>query len=462
MGWPLALGLFIALYIAGILWYRFRPLPPGIDVVPASFPVRSENIQFVQDSTWHEHGHRHSHLETLETVLDIIHEARSFIVMDIFLFNRYREEDSHVDSTRRVVWALERTACPRIFITDPANSMYGTTKCPPLDWLRVAGVVVCETDVDALPDNNLFYAPLWRLILRWFGVGKSGRIQNPFGRPTTIRALLKAANGRGNHRKVICADPGGEWTTFVTSSNLENSGALFCNAGLLVRDQNLAREMVRTELAVARMSGCSVEALLPDRLPETSADATVTPLTGKHIRKWILKDISLAGAGDRITVCMLFLSDRASLEALREAAERGVEVTLILDPNTNSFWKEKSGIPNLVVANEIRGKEPRIAIRLYRGKNEEFHDKMVVIEREGSIIIHAGSANLTRRGLLGTNLEANLRVEAPAKSAVAVEVRKHLDLLGQEYYSREFTVVRLPLWASLLYRLQEHTGCSLF
>ncbi len=47
----------------------------------------------------------------------------------------------------------------------------------------------------------------------------------------------------------------------------------------------------------------------------------------------------------KIHLAMFYIADREVVEALTDAAKRGVKIEMILDPNQNAFGSEKSGCP---------------------------------------------------------------------------------------------------------------------
>lgn len=133
-------------------------------------------------------------------------------------------------------------------------------------------------------------------------------------------------------------------------------------------------------------------------------------------------------------VFVLFLSERDIIAALVETARRGAAVTVILDQNRVSFGKPKSGFPNQFVAAELARKS-HIMIRWANTQEEEFHSKFILVQKRHHCIFHVGSANLTRRSLSNTNLEANVRVEAPTEARVCQDALQYACRLAREPFS---------------------------
>lgn len=412
-------------------WYRFRPQPPGVNGRPASYRIPAENLSFFHNTSWYEGDQRRSQLQIHDEMAAMIRAARRLVLMDVFLFNlHHAERERFIPLTRNIAAAFDGKHHPSYFITDPLNTFYGTSPCPPLDWLRECGVKVCVTDVRKLRDNNLVYSPLWRAGLQWFGTQGPGSIANPLepGHKTTVRALLEALNLKGNHRKVVIADEGETWNTLIGSANLEDSGCHYCDVALKIKSQAIARHFLEAEKAVAAMSGLAI----PEDIPPAreNGDCLLTPLMGSRIKAAALRDIESAGPGDELSVLMLFLAERELIEALVAAARRGVKVRLFLDANRISFGSRKGGFPNQFFAAEMQ-RRADIEIRWGNLRLEEFHSKMLFILKRDRCVFHIGSANFTRRGLSSTVLEANVRIEAPREAPVAAHIRGYLDWLGE-------------------------------
>ncbi|WP_193222234.1 phospholipase D-like domain-containing protein [Alkalilimnicola sp. S0819] len=455
----------VAAYAGLSAWYRFRPNPPGINGWDASYPVPAEQVRLWHDDTWYEQGRRHSHRQIAARIRALVREAREFVLMDVFLFNlHHTERGKFIPITRLMAETLAAQPCPRYFITDPLNTSYGTARCDPLEWLRAAGVRICLTDLRRLRDNNLLYAPLWRLGLQWFGTAGRGWIPNPLeeGRTTTLRAVLAAANTRGNHRKVIVADDGaGEYRTLVSSANLEDASCYFLNAALEVRSRPVAYHFFEAERALAAMSGCTIPAHIPGPGPEPAGDALVTPLLGAQILRAMLADIASASRGERLYLFTLFLAERRVMRAVRAAAARGVRVCVILDMNKYSFGEPKNGVPNQLTGAELLH-GGGVRVRWANTAREEFHTKFMLLRRRRESIIHAGSANCTRRSLSDTNPEANMRVRVGNDTRVARQAWDYVRCLEEPPRSLDFAAGNgldsaTRRW---LARFQEATGTA--
>lgn len=460
----------IGAYAALSAYYRFRPEPQGISPPPRMYRVPADDLHFYHDTTWNANGERQSNRGIAGEVIWTIRRARRFVLMDIFLFNLHHiRDDGFVPTTRQIADTFRGKRHSSLFITDPLNTAYGSNVTEPLVWLEEAGVRVCTTNLDRIRDNNLLYAPLWHLLVQPFGAGGRGWLSHPLreGHTITLRAYLTALTLRANHRKVVIADREDTWRTIVTSSNFEDSSSYFGNVALAIDHPAVAMHFFEAEKAVARMSACEVPFSMPEfedsSVGERESDemAEVTPLMGTHIKKVLLDDLSSADAGDELSVFALFLGERDVIDSLVRAARRGVAIRILLDPNLVSFGEKKDGFPNQIVAAEL-SRRANVAIRWANVERDEYHTKLVVIRKKSGCIIHLGSANLTRRSLSGTNLEANVRVAARADARVCRDILGYAEQMWRSPYSVAFRGGDPSVLKYGWYRIQEAIGIATF
>lgn len=432
-------GLPLALLAGTSAYYRFRPVPSGINCDPVTFRVPLENIRFHHDSTWYEQGQRHCIREITPQLIRLIRNARRFVVMDVFLFSLHHAQDKRdlIPTTRQIVDALASRDRPAWFITDPLNIMYGTAESPPITWLRQAGVHVCITDLNLLRDNNLLYSPLWRLGLRWIPKTAPPWFQNPLEATsrTTLWAMLDGINARGNHRKLLIADDGDDYVTLATSSNFEDASCYFANTGVTIRSAPVARHVLEAEKAVAALCGMQIPVSIPRR-PD-GGEARVTPLMGSHIKSALIDAIDRAGPSDYLFMFTQYLSDRELIEALIRASNRGLPGTLVLDQNKVSFGNPKFGFPNQLTAPEL-ARRTRFEIRWANTDQEEFHNVFTLIQGRTHCTMFLGSANYTRRGLSNTVLEANVKIHAPSHAPFCLDALEYAHWLLEEPHSLPF------------------------
>jgi phosphatidylserine/phosphatidylglycerophosphate/cardiolipin synthase-like enzyme len=233
--------------------------------------------------------------------------------------------------------------------------------------------------------------------------------------------------------------------------------------------------MLSSELAIARFSGWrgnfEWRMPLPGQRPITDP-VTVSFLTEGAILDHLLAKLAGTRNGDAVRIAVFYLSDRKVAKALLDAANRGVSVKLILDPNKDAFGRQKDGVPNRPIANElVSDSGGRIEVRWYRTQGEQFHTKLALITQGDTLSASLGSANFTRRNLGNFNLEANLATEMSQGSPLARQMLGYFDELwsntGAQMKEPQFTA---PYGAYedtdagryWRYRLMEATGLGTF
>ena len=191
-------------------------------------------------------------------------------------------------------------------------------------------------------------------------------------------------------------------------------------------------------------------------------------LTEGKIGKHVLKEIKNTEKSDSIWIGMLYLADRKVMNEIKAAAQREVNIYLVLDPNQNSFGNKKAGLPNIPVVAELRKAqaEKYIHIKWYNTGKEQFHPKIVLIERNSENTIINGSANLTRRNLYDFNLETDIKIMASKNTKVMKDTKAYFQKLwtndGAEFTKDVDTKSNLPLFRYIIYRLQGFLGFTTY
>lgn len=163
---------------------------------------------------------------------------------------------------------------------------------------------------------------------------------------------------------------------------------------------------------------------------------------------------------------MFYLSDRQVVNALVAADGRGASVRLVLDPNKDAFGRQKGGVPNRPVADELLDRsDGRIRVRWYDTRGEQFHTKLVRVARGDAVTVFGGSANLTRRNMGDFNLEADLQLFLTRDSPVAREVEDYFERIFSNRdgdYTLPYQAYANDGWVKTArYRIEESTGfCS--
>ncbi|HEY3786653.1 MAG TPA: phospholipase D-like domain-containing protein [Steroidobacteraceae bacterium] len=503
-----ALLILAAIWAGTAFWQTNKPLPSGLHVDSPWYPVGTRDVTFIADVTSADaYGRPIVSQAIFDQVLSVIHSARKFIVLDYYLYGSAAQPDEapgadppsgvlprQLAAELRDALIEQRRAQPDLrvlFITDPISELYGDRPSADLRLLQAAGVQVTVANLGRLRDPNFLYSSLWRLTLGWWrgrarteGPPVEGWIPNPLLEsdvPVSLQAWLRLLNFKSDHRNVLLADDGrGGLVGIVGSASPHDASAAHSNAALKVAGPALL-PLLRSELAVARLSGWQGR-FRPDELIATFAasplSATEAPPVGNRakvltegaIRSALLSRLEACNRGDSIDIAMFYIADRGIVQALLAASRRGAAVRLILDPNKDAYGHARAGIPNQPVASElVASSDGAIHVRWYRTHGEAFHTKLAMVYGAERFWLTVGSASLTRRNLLDYDLEANIAVDLERNSPLALQVLDYFDTLWSNRaplgieYTADFGFYsdpsQLHYW---LYRFLEGTGVSIF
>jgi HKD family nuclease len=480
---------FLALWLIIALWNLFKPLPDGVGVRGAIVDTPLNQLRFLTDVTSADvFGAPVARQQIFDAVLALVGDAREYLVLDFFLFNSHRGAAIDARPYRELSGELRdallarKRAMPQIHIlviADPINDVYGGLPSRDLEALRDAGIEVVTPDLDSLRDSNPIYSSLWRLTMAWWSGDGSGSASfpNPLDAgpdQVSFGAWARLLNFKANHRKVIIGDDGkGGITGIVTSANPHDASSLHSNVGLQLSGAALS-PLLDSELALARDAGWRQDWVMPEVIataaasPETTARVQV--LTESEIRAAIVRNLAGARVGDSVDIAMFYLSERSVIQALLDAAKRGVAVRVLLDPNKDAFGRTKNGIPNRSVATELAAaSDGAIKVRWFRTHGEQFHSKLIALRTATEFWFTLGSANLTRRNLEDYNLEANVAASVPLNAEIATQISSWFESLWANRgppeleYTAEFGAYADPSQSTYwLYRLMEATGLSTF
>ncbi len=367
--------VLLVLVLGNGLYHAFKPLPSGISIAAPLRPVHG--LEFLADHTWVDaEGERHTRQVIFDRVFELIQGANSLLVLDMFLFNAMQETitETHRPLSRELTENLlqrmrDRPGLIVVIITDPFNSLYGGAAAPHLDALEAAGAHLVYTDLGRLRDPNPVWSAAWRLCFKWLGNSARGWLPNPVGEEAvTLRTYLALLNLKANHRKTLVADDGDNWVALVTSANPHDASSAHVNTAVVFRGQ-AALDLLETETAVIRFSAGQVPFEIPaDQDAPAPSPLQARIITESRIREAALDTIQSAARGDRLDIAMFYFSHETLIRAVKDAAGRGVDVRILLDPNRDAFGREKSGIPNRQTrATFPRDRDPGALVPYHRG-----------------------------------------------------------------------------------------------
>ncbi|MDZ5711834.1 phospholipase D-like domain-containing protein [Jeotgalibacillus haloalkalitolerans] len=457
--------VFAMIYFSIMIYHQYKPLPEGISY--RSEVRRAESVKFYRDLTYTENGERTLDHQIFERVYEMIGEAEDFIVIDMFMMDgRVSEKKGYPDLSGSLMNELiekkeKFPEMPIIFITDPFNTGYGSYEGAWLEPMKDAGIDVVISNLDPLRDPTPLYSSAWRMGPKYFGQSGTGWIMNPFvdgGPEMTFRSYLALANVKANHRKAVITDQ----SAMVLSANAHNESGFHNNVAYEVSGP-VIEDMLEAEAAVARMSGYLKDFPEFDSQEEKNPDGPleVTYTTEGETLSQVLDAIGDTESGDEIWLAMFYLSEPNIVDALINAANNGVKVSFILDPNETAFGNKKTGLPNRPVINEMNeNSDQQMNVRWYNVDIEQYHPKMMYIKAadEGTII--SGSANFTMRNMKNYNLENNITISGPLTEGVMIDTEQYFNRLWNNE-GAEYTVPleeyqdTLSFWQRGVYWLQK-------
>lgn len=453
--------LILLLIIIPIIYSLNTKNPPGTNL---SSDFKDADCEFLYDLTYLKDGKRIHEKRIFNREMELIKNAQDFLMLDFFLFNdEYPNTMNFPNQVEEMTDLLiakkkENPEMPILFVTDPINNFYGAYEEDNLKRLRENGIEVVVTDLNKMRDSNALASGIYRAYLQWFGTSGGGWIKNFFDKDAdkvNVRSILKLANFKGNHRKVLIS----EKEALVASANPHDPSAHHSNVAMVFRGKSM-EDLIKSESIFFDK--------LPDVIENFKAEEVTSPyklkvITEGKIYDEISKNINETKKGDEINLGIFYLSEFRILRELGEAAKRGVDVKIIADLNKDAFGLEKNGSPNRPALSELKEDYPDINIRWYQTSGEQFHTKFIYFDfKDKDPLAILGSANYTRRNLDNYNLETNLAVEMKKDSSMAGEMK--------DYYARiwnnedgDYTLPIEDFYESrfimrILWKIQEKTG----
>ncbi|MDH2545049.1 phospholipase D family protein [Acinetobacter baumannii] len=458
-------------YLASAIYHTVKPLPQGINF---SGKLRHADVKFLADKTYIDaNGQQQVDQHIFDEILKMIDEAKTTIVVDMFLFNsevgdsKLKQRPLMQELTDALISKKRQNRQIQVvMITDPINSVYGGLSPEHYRQLRQAGVDVIETNLAPLRASNPFWSGFWYICCQNIGNNpEKGWLPNPFGdEKITLRSYLNLFNFKANHRKTIVVDTDTGWKSLVTSANPHDGSSRHSNVALVVNGATAA-DVLQTEAAVAQMSGSSSPSLILGDFEKDVSKPKVQVLTEGAIYEAVLKLINTAKPKEHLDLSMFYLSERKIIKALKSAQERGVIVRVLLDPNKDAFGRQKNGIPNRQVASELHA--AGIPIRWCDTHGEQNHSKMILKYNAQQAELIVGSTNFTARNLKNYNLETDMLVVGKVQDQVFKDAQNYFNTSWSNLQGRQMSVdyakyadeSKVKYW---IYRFMEWSGLSTF
>ena len=435
----------------------------------------SDDVNFYYDLTYRKDNKVNYERQIWKKAYKMLDESQDFFLMDVFTFNDFikKEFAEKVDPiyigkefADKILEKRKKDPNVEIYlILDENNTFYGAFDNETHEKLRKAGVKIGYTDLSKLNDPISLYSSVWRIFIQPFGNPKNiGTKTNPLypdEKKVTMRSILRAANGKANHRKVIM----NEKEVLLPSANPHAEGSRHSNIAFSFSSP-IIKEIYDFENDSAKLTkkDGDISDGLPEKIfniPESNNNKiSLQYFTEGKIGRTITDEIKNTVAGEEIQIAQFFLSDNRVIKALKAASNRGVTVKLILN-------NSPAGLPNKAASGEImKGTNRKAQIRFYNKGAEEFHSKLLLFLKKDNLVIYGGSSNLTRRNLRNYNLEDEIKITASYDQNISKEVLDYFDRLWTNR-DGDFT---LPYddWKNekftnyMLFRIMESTGFGIF
>lgn len=476
------------LFLVGI-WNVWKPLPQEINKAWGYRSLSPSQVTLLTDTTYIDaQGKRVSDQQIFDEVFSMIANAKSYIFVDMFLWNDFGADPTKVhralSSELADALIAKKQQNPNMVIqvvSDPINTVYSGQPNELFSRMKDAGILVTYTNLTSLRDSNPILSSMWRVFIypfdylhtRIFGVPYTVRfvpnILDTDGEPVTIRAYLSLLNFKANHRKLIVVDKekNGKinFDSLVTSANPHDGSSSHSNVAFKVEGA-ITYDILQSEKRVVEMAGNSfVSPPVVDIKEEGALQARL--VTDKAILDEAVSMIQKTRTGDTITMLMFYFSEGSIVNELLAAASRGVSVRLILDPNKDAFGKQKNGIPNRQIADMLVSKSGgTIGVKWCDTHGEQCHGKMLIVKSEGMYKVLLGSANFTRRNIGGYNLESNIVVQGTSSFQAWKEASNYFNVLwdnSQGVFSTEFETYKdSSSFKKVLAWIMEHSGLGTF
>jgi len=468
---------FVSIWLATAIFHAYKPLPPGLNLVGAQQPV--DQVTFLTDITYARQGEessRYIEQEIFDAALEMIANAREFILVDMFLFNDFQGQvsEDHRNLSAELTQALieQKQQYPSMevhVISDPLNTVYGGRSSEHFQRLEAAGITVTLTQLARLRDSNPAYSGLWRLLFKPFRNSEASTVPNPFGEGrVSIRSYLALFNFKANHRKLIISDQheGTELVALVTSANPHDGSSAHGNVALRFNGPAVLDLLASEQAVLAFSSKQQININVPTAESTPTTSMTLQVVTERAVEDALIQIIDKAQPAEALDLAVFYLSDRHVVRALKRAVERGVVVRVLLDPNKDAFGREKNGVPNRPVAHELT--QAGVDLRWCATQGEQCHAKWLLHrDARGQATMVLGSTNFTRRNLHNLNLETSVILRGAAEeqtmqAGLAWFEDQWLNRDGRVFSADYEVFADSSLKHRLLYRFMEATGLSTF
>ncbi len=467
----------VVIYIITLVYHQVKELPSELNYESSEYSLFDEETQLLSDITINSEGDEpiREH-EIFDAFNNVIQNAEKFIVLDMFMFTDLgaaKDDYPPISKDLELVISDQMEKYPALdvwIITDPINTSYGSHEASRIEALEEQGAHVIYANLDPLRDPIPIYTSFYRMFLQWFGESGGQWFPNYFGSQEpdiSLGSYFKTFNIKSNHRKALITENEG----IYSSANAHDASAYHSNIGVRVRG-TILEAMLEAERRVVSYSGGNVENFpSPDQLkieerPEEE-ELIAKVVTDGTVFEEALKIIEDSKEGEEIWLGMYLFSEADIIEAMENAADRGVLVRIILDPNQTSFGKEKPGIPNIAVTHSMNISErENLEVRWYNVDKGQYHSKILFLKGNESKVL-LGSINYSRRSLGKYSLQNNMFIRGPGETEFMQEVSSYFERLWNNpdhKYTLDYGEYQdsLSWFRRLLFRIQKTLWLTTF
>ena len=466
------LKLLLIIYVFVFAYEWWRPLPEGMTRESATYTVPDKGVRFFADIDKKDKKGDLTEVRAIEArYRELLKKAEHMVLMGEMyvpeagsssvttLLNNKHLTDKHVAIA---------------LLTDRMSTRYGGISSEALDAQRKAGTLVIETDMNAMHDSNLLYSSFWRPFFSWWGNSpKGGWLSDPIGQSTgkfTLRSWLTFLNAKMNKSHFIFVDaPNGKTeklpVLFASSDISAPRGSTGATA--LEVDDKIWAELSRSAGLIAAISASGLPSFSGTDIDDASGTLRARMLDVTHAHEQIIAHIKNLQQTDQLSIAMRFVSDRDVVSALKDAANRNVNIRVILDPNEEYFGHKLHGMPNRPVAKEFTSNiSGGVEVRWCDPRKLPCESRMMLGKSASSTFLMVGGADLTSRDIGGYNIATEVLVESSHDFTASRDAQVYFDKMwmndGGDYTVPYERFADDSFWRSSVYNIMERTGISLY
>lgn len=466
------LKFLLIVYVFVFAYEWWRPLPEEMAKIATSYTIPEKSVKFFYDL---EKADKNGKVTSVHSIEQRYRELLTGAQHMVLMGEEYVPESG--SSTATVLLSEKHSKDRHVamtIITDEISSRYGGIYSEPLEAQRAAGTLVVQSDMNALPDSNLFYTSLWRPFFSWWGNSPTGGwLSDPINKSTkkfTLRSWLEFFNMKANESHFLLADSklGKEVKLISIFSSADVSSARGATgATALEIDDKVWSELLRKEKTVVNISGAGLPSYGGSEISDESGALRATLLDQAHMREKLISLIGSMKQNDRLDISARFISDRDIVRALKSAANHNVTIQMILDPNDEILGHTLGGMPNRPVAKELLfGSSGGVSIRWCDPRALPCESRMILGKTASSTYLIVGGADLTRRDTGGYNIESSVLVEGLSDFSASKDAEIYFNKIwandGGSYTVPYETFADDTFWRSSVYRMMERTGFAYY